>query len=711
MSLPTSTNDVTARKLSSVIDGLWTKIKSTFVKKAGDTMSGRLTLQKPLTQLITGTGTAAVTTSPYYPARWKFNLGIATPTAGDRLVIQLPCAGHDNGCFMSTDNGTTYYPVARNTGTSRLTTHYPSGSYVCVVFESYVSGNNNAGRVDSVYPPTGGTDRQNYTIGCWRVINDYDANSNTIPSAYCETAAGTAAKAASCTTYTATANTYLHVLIRYANTSAGALTLNVNGQGAKPIYINGAVSSATNYTLPAGTYIAFYDGTNYWLRTDGRIEGKVTGTAGFADAVYNRSNNDGDGWYKIAESSLAPRTNSDVTAAWDVFRCTAGGGLFVEKLTLDVRFNASGDGVVSRFYRTDEFDSTASLKFAVLVSGQGGSGNTQVQLWAYLSKAWQSVSIHQDAGSNWSLQKYNTTWSYYSATTGGTSKPVADSTNHISVTDSTNLYTRDASMIASGTLPVSRGGTGMSTATNVNSVVIGNSTTATSAMQTVRTGNGAFYATAQDAKPTFGTLPVAQGGTSKTTAVDACNLFINALSTGSSTPTDNDYYVSQYVGGGTTTTTYHRRPMSAMWTWIKGKLTPDTGVNISGNAATASAAQSGSALETAINGKSPTNHAHGNITNGGAITASGVALASGDSLAFVDSSDSSKVKKTSITFDGSTAGKALTQKGTFESVMLQADAMGVSGGSGVDITYSGSTATIAANIPSIPVATIEALSL
>jgi len=32
MSLPTSTNDVTARKLSSVIDGLWTKIKSTFAK-------------------------------------------------------------------------------------------------------------------------------------------------------------------------------------------------------------------------------------------------------------------------------------------------------------------------------------------------------------------------------------------------------------------------------------------------------------------------------------------------------------------------------------------------------------------------------------------------------------------------------------------------------------------------------------------------------
>ena len=138
-----------------------------------------------------------------------------------------------------------------------------------------------------------------------------------------------------------------------------------------------------------------------------------------------------------------------------------------------------------------------------------------------------------------------------------------------------------------GTLAVSHGGTGMTTSTNVNAVVIGNSTTATNAMQTVRTGNGAFYATAQDAKPQFGTLPAAQGGTGKTSAKDACNAFINALDTGSSTPVDADYYVSQYVSGGTTTTTYHRRPMSALWTYIKGKLTSVSGVNISGNAATA----------------------------------------------------------------------------------------------------------------------------
>lgn len=65
-------------------------------------------------------------------------------------------------------------------------------------------------------------------------------------------------------------------------------------------------------------------------------------------------------------------------------------------------------------------------------------------------------------------------------------------------------------------------------------------------------------------------------------------------------------------------------------------------------------------------------HAHGNIANGGAITATGVALASGDSLVFVDSSDSSLVKKTSITFDGSTTTSMLSQKGTWSDTIAQA---------------------------------------
>lgn len=64
-------------------------------------------------------------------------------------------------------------------------------------------------------------------------------------------------------------------------------------------------------------------------------------------------------------------------------------------------------------------------------------------------------------------------------------------------------------------------------------------------------------------------------------------------------------------------------------------------------------------------GAAASDHTHGSITNAGAIT-SNTALASGDGIIFADSSDSSKLKRSSISFDGSTASKCLTQKGTWE---------------------------------------------
>jgi len=55
----------------------------------------------------------------------------------------------------------------------------------------------------------------------------------------------------------------------YDNTAQSKLTLNVNLQGAKDIWINGEISSSTNYTLPKGLYLVYYDGTNYHFNTDG----------------------------------------------------------------------------------------------------------------------------------------------------------------------------------------------------------------------------------------------------------------------------------------------------------------------------------------------------------------------------------------------------------------------------------------------------------
>jgi len=118
----------------------------------------------------------------------------------------------------------------------------------------------------------------------WVWLNcNWDTNKDTFTSAYSSTGAGTAAKTASMNYYTATPNSYVHINFRYANTSASAITLNIDGKGAYPIYINGTASSATNYTLPAGPYIAYFDGTNYYFRTDG----KLGGTTGVYASVYS----------------------------------------------------------------------------------------------------------------------------------------------------------------------------------------------------------------------------------------------------------------------------------------------------------------------------------------------------------------------------------------------------------------------------------------
>lgn len=66
-------------------------------------------------------------------------------------------------------------------------------------------------------------------------------------------------------------------------------------------------------------------------------------------------------------------------------------------------------------------------------------------------------------------------------------------------------------------------------------------------------------------------VPVEKGGTGKSAAVDAANLLINALSAGANTPVDADFFISQQVAGGESGTTYYRRPISALWSYIKGK--------------------------------------------------------------------------------------------------------------------------------------------
>ena len=127
-----------------------------------------------LNNIVTGTGTVGSTasTSSYTPSLWKFNKGIATPSDGDTFTIKIPVAGHNNGVYISLNNGTNYYPLATS-GTGRATTHYPSGTTILVSFET-------SGSVAGIYPTTGAASGSTVTVtgGAFRVLNFYDANSN-----------------------------------------------------------------------------------------------------------------------------------------------------------------------------------------------------------------------------------------------------------------------------------------------------------------------------------------------------------------------------------------------------------------------------------------------------------------------------------------------------------------------------------------------------
>lgn len=91
--------------------------------------------------------------------------------------------------------------------------------------------------------------------------------------------------------------------------------------------------------------------------------------------------------------------------------------------------------------------------------------------------------------------------------------------------------------------------------------------------------SGANKTTVDSALSSTSTNPVqnkvvnsALAGKSNTNHTHDLSTMINTLSVGTATPNDDDYYVSQYTGGGTTITTYHRRPLKALFKYIKSKL-------------------------------------------------------------------------------------------------------------------------------------------
>ena len=108
----------------------------------------------------------------------------------------------------------------------------------------------------------------------WR-LNDSTPNTTLI----CYTLSSVAQKEFIGSIYQYPLTGYFPIYFLYDNTYAGQLSLKqqmIGDTGSRIIYINGTISSSTNYTLPSGFYIGYAEQvnsttTNYYFRTDGEI--------------------------------------------------------------------------------------------------------------------------------------------------------------------------------------------------------------------------------------------------------------------------------------------------------------------------------------------------------------------------------------------------------------------------------------------------------
>lgn len=118
------------------------------------------------------------------------------------------------------------------------------------------------------------------TLGTARTIDgvDFDGSANIVHYGTCSTAAGTAAKVVSCTSYKLATGSVIRVKFTVTNTATSP-TLNVNGTGAKNIFYKGVAITA-GYLIKDHVYEFVYDGAQYCLV--GEIYSAITTNIGSA---------------------------------------------------------------------------------------------------------------------------------------------------------------------------------------------------------------------------------------------------------------------------------------------------------------------------------------------------------------------------------------------------------------------------------------------
>ena len=590
MSAPTSKNEVTARKLASVISSLWTKIKSTFQ-----------TVANLRTQVAGGVRASSSASDTMYPSEKAVAKAVESASVSDRLYANQLWGGEFRN---SLSPGDVYFIVQRNSFfgliASAITVEYSTDggqtwidyeltdSQKVSLFSQYSTVLIYCGKNTHIHPGYTGS-----IVGTKDLTNDMVPDQRVRVTISCMKNA---------------THKWLYARIRrfgiYVSTNSANVPASV---GSKHCVIS--------------------------LRTSNNVSAGVDTWEVLGD--YNVS---GDGgWNSIP-------CGNDTAEGGKVFG--NGSGQFQE-----IRMVFWSDGLSTN-------------------PGASQTGNLAVRnILAFSELIWECNGINPN------MNKYGMPCTVYADTGVAvfsygikfTARKLK--TNLARTADSTFDGSADQLNIpVTGTLPLGNGGTGATSAvgaeynilskarTDLSSSTIDNAyrfpflttspSTSSGIIAGYRTalavwtwikgklssdsgvnisGNAATATTAQNYDTSTGTIQSALAGKSDTGHVhntDANEVTNSAAAATLDVVTDTTEIVTTNTAGYGNSSTQdkklYRRPIkSKLWPWIKGLLSSDTGVNVSGssasctgNAATASAAASGSALETAINGKAASSHTH-----------------------------------------------------------------------------------------------------
>ena len=358
---------------------------------------------------------------------------------------------------------------------------------------------------------------QTFTYDGTSWVRDYWNNTTYYNTAVtCSTAADTAAKVGSASAYDLTNTKHFILMLNTANSYAGAITLNINDKGAKPIYINGSASSSSNYTLPAGMYIVYYNGTNYYIRTDGKITGSITGsssttitaTATDDDVVVLTGTN---GTNKVtfdakhAEKGPANGYTSGNTVT-SISGSGASGTIKVPQITVDKygHVTAAADENVTITMPT--LPTSLKNPNSLTVKGNGTSSFTYDGSSAKTLniKAGTNVSVTSDTSGNITISSTDTNTTYSAATQSAAGlMSAADKKKLDGVTDSADAVSFTQSLTTGtqvGTITINGTATKLYAPTNTDThyttgLKVTNSATATA---NAAASNGSVYLNALD---------------------------------------------------------------------------------------------------------------------------------------------------------------------------------------------------------------------